>query len=140
MQCLDACKRELADLPQPISTEPVTYMLDLVMVFSSDISRYVEGARNAEKLIRQNREAYRDFLASIRTTAPNFRPYLSANDDPSASSDDCDSQLQTNAPESSASPDIDSELQESTRQPIYLPEMRRHIAEWVELFHGMSYL
>jgi len=79
MKCLAACEQELAVLPKPIETEPATYMLGLITSFVNDVERYVQGRRAAGRLIRENRAAFAEFIQAIRRTAPNFRPYVSAD-------------------------------------------------------------
>lgn len=114
------------DLPKPIEGDPVAYLLNLVTLFSKDISGYVEGERNAEKLIRENKKAYKDFMVSIKSTAPDFRPYVSANEDVSAGYKGF----------------LDAQFSNGSEftHPIYLPEMHERIQKWVEHFVAQSYI
>ena len=118
-QCLETCKRELVGLPEPIKGDLVSYTIKLVTSFSDDIRGYVEGRRNSEKLIRENKKAYSDFLASIKGTAPDFRAFLNADEDPSTRRE--------------RGPDVQSsDASDPTRHPIYLSEMRDRIQEWAK--------
>ncbi|KAF8064448.1 P-loop containing nucleoside triphosphate hydrolase protein, partial [Lyophyllum atratum] len=73
---LETCTRELAELPAEIEGDPATYMLRLLTTFCDDVTRATSSGREANKLIRENRDTYAALKTAIRHTAPNFIPSI----------------------------------------------------------------
>jgi hypothetical protein len=109
-------------------------MLHLIKTFSHDVDRYVQGGRAAERLIHQNKEAYKVFKDAIRSTAPNFQPYLTAVEDESdiesSKESDDDDEMESEDDDEMESKD-DDEISNGNSEPFYLADMRKHIEEFV---------
>ncbi|KAH9921275.1 P-loop containing nucleoside triphosphate hydrolase protein [Amylocystis lapponica] len=79
-QQLARCNAELERLPPPVNAEPSAYVLSLVTAFCGDVQAYVQGSSSTAGLVQQNRCAYAAYKHLIRSTAPPFIPYPSADD------------------------------------------------------------
>lgn len=130
MKCLATCEQELAVLPKPIDAEPATYMLGLVTSFVNDVERYVRGGPAAGRLIHENRAAFATFKQAIRRTAPNFRPYVTA--------DQTTVHFQNYLGEGEDEGPEDGLL--SDMQPFTLTDMQKHIQKSVSLCSCILYL
>ncbi|KAJ7668026.1 P-loop containing nucleoside triphosphate hydrolase protein [Mycena rosella] len=69
---MEACRRELASLPDKIVGEPATHMLNLVTAFCTDIRGYVEGQSDMSSLIHDRNAAFAAFKLAINKTQPHF--------------------------------------------------------------------
>ncbi|EIM80766.1 uncharacterized protein STEHIDRAFT_27185, partial [Stereum hirsutum FP-91666 SS1] len=116
---LETCDAALSGLPQPLDTEPATYMLSLITALCEDVKTVVEGLQKNQsldtKLIQGNRKIYAVFKDNIRSTCPNFAPRK--RNDKNVSDSDGES---------------DAESEDSANPPIYLDDMRSHITNSVK--------
>ncbi|KAI0319264.1 P-loop containing nucleoside triphosphate hydrolase protein [Amylostereum chailletii] len=62
-------------LPQPPSTEPVSAIIQLVVDFTRDVEKNVQGLPGKGGLLQTIRPFDQEFHQAIRRTAPDFRPY-----------------------------------------------------------------
>ncbi|KAH7928504.1 hypothetical protein BV22DRAFT_1192754 [Leucogyrophana mollusca] len=76
---LEGCNNSLSAMPKAIDTDPASYMMGLIADFCKTVDRYVAGGAETSDLIQEHRVAYANFNRAIRSTAPNFKPYLSAS-------------------------------------------------------------
>ena len=74
-------EEELGKLPKPPSEDAYAEMTTLVGEFVLDVKQLVEGQPGAENLFQQLLRKQVAFCDLIRSTAPDFRPYLSDDDD-----------------------------------------------------------
>lgn len=81
-QQLAQCTSALAELPPPITSDPPSFVLNLVLAFSHDVKALVEGDIRSPKLIQDNRHAYAMYKRKIRDSALLFLPYLDASEEP----------------------------------------------------------
>ncbi|OCH87803.1 hypothetical protein OBBRIDRAFT_827487 [Obba rivulosa] len=77
---LAQCNAQLELLPEPITAEPSAYVLSLVSAFCNDVQAYIQGSSRAAALVQKNRQIYAAYKRSIRSTAPPFMPFLSAEE------------------------------------------------------------
>ncbi|KAJ7467527.1 P-loop containing nucleoside triphosphate hydrolase protein [Mycena latifolia] len=76
---LEQCRAGLAELPQPTTEEPATYLLMLITEFCTQIKQYVRGSLDPSELIQKNNAAFGDFKRAIWRTAPGFVAIVSAD-------------------------------------------------------------
>ncbi|KAJ7629835.1 P-loop containing nucleoside triphosphate hydrolase protein [Mycena rosella] len=69
---MEACRRELASLPDKIVGEPATHMLNLFTAFCTDIRGYVEGQSDMSSLLHDRNAAFAAFKLVINNTQPHF--------------------------------------------------------------------
>ncbi|KAJ6582935.1 P-loop containing nucleoside triphosphate hydrolase protein [Mycena vulgaris] len=69
---MEACRRELASLPDKIMGEPATHMLNLVTAFCTEIRQYVDGQSDMSALIHERNAAFATFKLAINNTQPRF--------------------------------------------------------------------
>ena len=69
------CNNQLAALPPVITTEPASFVLNLIMLFCADVARNVEGSPEHATLVQSNRKAFEQFKRAVRGTAPRFVPF-----------------------------------------------------------------
>ena len=81
-QQLDICLSELDELPPPITSDPSSFVLNLVLDFCNQVKRSVQGDVTSAKLVQQNRRIYARFKRDIRDSALLFLPYANASDVP----------------------------------------------------------
>ncbi|KAH7912598.1 P-loop containing nucleoside triphosphate hydrolase protein [Hygrophoropsis aurantiaca] len=123
MKLLNDCKRNLNCVPKAIDTDPASYMMSLIAEFCKTVDQYVCGGTETGSLIQEHRVAYSAFKSAIRSTAPNFKPYLSSgqkayglkNFEPSDDEEDGENEAS------------DTESSASLSRPFYLQDMREHI-------------
>ena len=72
---LQNCTSRLASLPEPID-EPTSFVLTLLTQFCAQVDSFVEGSLDAASLIQESRAAYGKYKIGIRSTAPEFLPYV----------------------------------------------------------------
>ena len=69
--------KELKSLPEAPPPDACAEMMRMVSDFTADINQLVLGRPGEGELIQQLRIEQRRFRDNIRSTAPDFRPYLS---------------------------------------------------------------
>ena len=72
---------ELDKLPKPPSEDAYAEMTTLVSEFALEVKQLVEGQPGSEGLMQQLRRRQVAFRDQIRSTAPDFRPYLNEGDE-----------------------------------------------------------
>ncbi|KAL4248958.1 hypothetical protein ABKN59_007409 [Abortiporus biennis] len=72
---LQTTEDELHKLP-PSSSDPFSDILNLISSFSRDLAIHLEGTPNKDGLLQSFRPAQEEFRKRIRSTAPDFRPYV----------------------------------------------------------------
>ena len=117
---MEACVKELDTLPHAIEQEPATFILQLLTMFNADVKRFVDGDANSSQLLHQNRETFRNFKHDIRSTAPNFKPYLNSW----AESSRWDNTLGDDNDQDNA-----TELTDLHRKGFYLKDMQKYIEQ-----------
>lgn len=70
----------LAVLPKPITTEPSSYILSLITAFCQDIRLNVHGDPGCAELVQANRQIYTTYKHDIRSSAPQFLPFVDASE------------------------------------------------------------
>ncbi|KAI0084205.1 P-loop containing nucleoside triphosphate hydrolase protein [Irpex rosettiformis] len=81
-QQLGVCLSELEELPPPITSDPSSFVLNLVLDFCNKVKCNVEGDVASARLVQQNRRIYANFKRDIRDSALLFLPYAKAADIP----------------------------------------------------------
>jgi hypothetical protein len=91
----------------------------LLTSFSTSVHHLARGSPQANRLIRENKEAWKVFKMAIRGTVPNFRPFVDARSAGGGGdgNDGFENRLA----------DEEDELVISTAEPIYLKDMRKHL-------------
>ncbi len=69
------CQTRLHALPRPISSEPTSFILNLVTSFCVAIHAYVQGQSLSATLVQRTRRTYGRFKGDIKATVPPFLPY-----------------------------------------------------------------
>ncbi|KAI0087492.1 P-loop containing nucleoside triphosphate hydrolase protein [Irpex rosettiformis] len=75
---LSLCKTRLAAIP-PVTSEPFSFVLELVQRFCANMRAYVKGDAEAAALVQKNSAVYQDMKIKIRSTAPVFIPYTAGH-------------------------------------------------------------
>lgn len=71
---LALCEARLAAIP-PVTTEPFSFVLELVQKFCASMRAYVKGGAETAELVQKNSSVYHNLKVRIRATAPVFVPY-----------------------------------------------------------------
>lgn len=71
---LQACVDRLNELPPAITSDPTSYVLNLVTSFCHDVKLHIDGDSSFASLVQKNRIAYSAYKRDIRSTAPPFLP------------------------------------------------------------------
>ncbi|KAK7676574.1 hypothetical protein QCA50_020450 [Cerrena zonata] len=79
---LDKCMKRLAELPAPITSDPSSYILSLVTSFCSSVRLNVHGDPHSAELVQATRKIYGSFKHDIRSSAPEFLPFVDKQDIP----------------------------------------------------------
>lgn len=79
---LEHCRASLADLPEPPTGDPATYLLTLITEFCTEIKQYVEGSPHRNQLIQSRNKAFGDFKMAIRNSAPSFAAVVQRDGNP----------------------------------------------------------
>ncbi|THU89402.1 hypothetical protein K435DRAFT_677975 [Dendrothele bispora CBS 962.96] len=66
---------QLSELPKAPSRDPLSEITTLIVRFTSDLSRHLEGVPEKGGLLQAIRPAQVVFRKKIRRTAPNFKPF-----------------------------------------------------------------
>ncbi|KAL4066184.1 P-loop containing nucleoside triphosphate hydrolase protein [Scleroderma citrinum] len=74
---LQQTEKELAELPQPPSSNPLGEVLRILDNFKKELSEHVEGTPDRDGILQNMRPHTTKFRRRIRTTAPNFVPWES---------------------------------------------------------------
>ena len=72
---LAACKKQLDTLPPLVTADPTAFVFNLVVKFCAEVFQHVDGSPAHTKLVQTNKDLYRRFKTSIRSTAPPFVPF-----------------------------------------------------------------
>ncbi|KAJ7099999.1 P-loop containing nucleoside triphosphate hydrolase protein [Mycena belliarum] len=115
---LEACRQELASLPEKIVAEPATHMLNLITAFCTDIRGFVEGQSDMSSLIHERNAAFATFKKAINSTQPRFVARIKGQAGTSSFPIHIDNDLSAAATELIA-----------TQRSVYLPDIRLHIAK-----------
>lgn len=81
-QQLSVCSCELADLPPPLTSDPSSFVLNLVLDFCTKVRQHVQGDVTAAGLVQRNRQIYANFKREVRDSALLFLPYATKRDVP----------------------------------------------------------
>lgn len=65
----------MAEIPEPVSGDPATEILNRTTAFCQDLEAIVAGKSEEKSFVHRNRAVYLKFGIAIRGTAPNFQPY-----------------------------------------------------------------
>jgi hypothetical protein len=66
---------ELPTLPKAPSRDPLNEITTLLVCFTIDLSKHLEGVPESQGLLQKIRAAHEVFRKSIRKSAPNFKPF-----------------------------------------------------------------
>ena len=77
---LQQTEKELEDLPQPPSENPLSEVLRVIDAFKKDLSERVEGTPEPDGLLQTIRPYTATFRHRIYATAPDFVPWEKYND------------------------------------------------------------
>jgi hypothetical protein len=115
-ECMDACRRELASLPDKIVGEPATHMLNLITAFCTVIRGFVGGESDMSALIHERNAAFVAFQEAIKNTQPRFVARIPG--EAGTYSTYFDSKPPQNAPDLIA-----------TQKSVFLTDIRSHITK-----------
>lgn len=116
---MDACRSELASLPDKVVGEPATHMLKLITAFCTEIRQYVDGQSDMSTLIHDRNDAFAEFKVAINKTQPQFVARVPGQAGTHAT---FPIQIDVEPPASA------TELIASQKR-IFLPDVRTHIAK-----------
>ena len=68
-------RANIAELPQPPSSDPLAGMIQKIADFTSELDRHLEGLPQPSGLLQRIFPHQKDFVTSIEETAPDFRTY-----------------------------------------------------------------
>ncbi|KAF5353053.1 hypothetical protein D9758_008791 [Tetrapyrgos nigripes] len=68
-------RSELQTLPKAPSRDPLNEITTLLVRFTTDLSKHLEGVPDSDGLLQKIRPAQEVFRKSIRKSAPNFKPF-----------------------------------------------------------------
>ena len=74
---LALCDSRLAAIPL-VTTEPFSFVLELVQQFCTNMRAYIKGGAETAELVQKNSTVYHNLKVRIRGTAPVFVPYTGA--------------------------------------------------------------
>ncbi|KAK7030460.1 hypothetical protein VNI00_014045 [Paramarasmius palmivorus] len=77
---LASCQAELQRLPLPPTGKPLILLMDLIRLFSEDVSKAVMGHEHRQYAQQNRRDIYAKFRANVWRTGINFNPYIYPND------------------------------------------------------------
>ncbi|KAI0743138.1 P-loop containing nucleoside triphosphate hydrolase protein [Daedaleopsis nitida] len=72
---LAACKKQLDALPPVITTDPSTFVFNLVVNLCAEIRQHVDGSPTHTQLVQANKATYHKLKTHIISTAPVFVPF-----------------------------------------------------------------
>ncbi|KAJ7196517.1 P-loop containing nucleoside triphosphate hydrolase protein [Mycena pura] len=115
-ELMQACRHDLASLPEKVLAEPATHMLNLVTAFVTDIRQHVDGQSGMSGLIHERNAAFAEFKVAINNTQPKFVACVSG-------------QLGTSGSPITIDGDLTATQLIASQRSVYLPDIRAHIAE-----------
>lgn len=126
---LDQCIRRLAELPSVVTSEPSSYVLDLVTSFCRTVEKNVHGDPESSDLVQADRKTYDRFKHAIRSSAPEFLPFANKTELPSVLSeylnlDDNDDDAENTAP---------NPLDKQLPRYIFLQDIRKYIERYLSV-------
>ncbi|KAL5530980.1 hypothetical protein ACEPAG_3856 [Sanghuangporus baumii] len=126
--------QELYDLPPLPSENPTVELLQLIVEFDTQLRDCVRGNSGHESLLQNCRPAYAEFKADIKTTTPNFHPFLKSEVEEDTEDLFSDAGCRQVIEEMGDSFD-------SAEKPIFLDDMRERIDRMItrELPHNTPY-
>ncbi|KAI0753579.1 hypothetical protein BC629DRAFT_1554707 [Irpex lacteus] len=68
--------------PPPLTSDPSSFVLNLILDFCTKVKQHVQGNVTAAGLVQRNRRIYAKFKRDVRDSAVLFLPYASARDVP----------------------------------------------------------
>ncbi|QRV97584.1 dynamin central region protein [Ceratobasidium sp. AG-Ba] len=71
---------KLHSLPSEAPKDPTATVLHAVLNFHRDVSKYIEGVPDSPGITRQLQTARDNFYQTVKTSAPEFRPYERKDD------------------------------------------------------------
>ena len=74
-------EQSLRQLPDPPGVDAFSDLMDLFADFENEIKMLVEGEPGQDGLIQQLRKVQEEFRRQIRSSAPDFRPVITSQDD-----------------------------------------------------------
>ncbi|KAJ7143314.1 P-loop containing nucleoside triphosphate hydrolase protein [Mycena crocata] len=113
---MDACRNELASLPEKIVGEPATHMLNLITAFCTEIRQYVEGQSDMSSLIHDRNAAFAAFKIAINKTQPHFIARVPGQAGSHSYPINIDNEPPVSAP-----------ILIANQKPVYLTDVRTHI-------------
>jgi len=72
---IERTRESLDLLPKAPSQDPFNEIMNLLHVFTRDLSQHLVGVPDDDGLLQTIRPAHESFRKAIRITAPDFRPY-----------------------------------------------------------------
>ena len=117
----DGYVKTLGRLPPPPPENPVSELLQLVTVFARATNNWINGADQCERLVQRYRAASVDFKADIHKTAPDFRPFDSAE------AQEVSNAKFHNAIEDDPLDVLSDNIGGSNPLTMYLPQVREHL-------------
>lgn len=110
-----------------MTTEPSTYVLSLISAFCNDVQAFVQGGPRTATLVQKNRRTYAAYKRAIRSTAPPFMPYPSANEADAQSTRAVQNELDTSDAEDDEESEEGVASAADMSKVLYLQDVRRHI-------------
>ncbi|KAI0072419.1 hypothetical protein K474DRAFT_398426 [Panus rudis PR-1116 ss-1] len=128
---LKLCTERLSQLPAPITSEPSSYVLQLITSFCDEIARHVHGDSFSPELVQLTRRIYAAYKKDVRSSAPQFLPFVNAAEVNAANVSlkgylDLDDEEDEMEVEDDQDGDVNG-IDFSSGKPIFLPDVRRHI-------------
>lgn len=78
---LDACIKQLAALPELPKTDPTAEVVQRVCDFCTHLQSIVYGRSKTKSFVDRCRKVYHMLMLTIRSTAPDFRPFVTKQRD-----------------------------------------------------------
>ena len=82
-QQLNVCVERLRKLPPEVTSEPTSFVLDLITSFCRVVEEHIRGDANSAQLVQTSRKIYDRFKRDIHSSAPGFLPFATRMDLPS---------------------------------------------------------
>ncbi|KZT03107.1 uncharacterized protein LAESUDRAFT_705284 [Laetiporus sulphureus 93-53] len=73
---LQECIHDIEQLPEEVTVDATTVVLNRVSSFCTDLQGDVYGRNESKDFVHKSRAIYKKFKLTIRQTAPDFRPFI----------------------------------------------------------------
>ncbi|CCL98324.1 uncharacterized protein FIBRA_00318 [Fibroporia radiculosa] len=137
---LATCSGQLDQLPPAITSDPSSYVLSIITEFCRTVKAAVQGDSKMATLVQKNTRIYAAFKRDIRSTAPLFIPYPSADQMPSSTTNHVNLDFEDDQDDNEhVNNNVPATL--SGLKVMYLQDVKRYIREAItrELPNNVPY-